>query len=62
MTTFELANKLINSSTKNFQSMSNEELKEIREFMLTKTNEINWILKGRAIARAKHSKDSDNNS
>lgn len=51
MTTNELANLLINSSTKDLQSMSNEELKELREFLETKSTEISWILKGRAMAK-----------
>ena len=59
MTTEELANYLINSSTKDLQSMSSEELKELREFMQTKTAEIGWILKGRAIARAKQLSESN---
>ena len=58
MTLEKLANCLINSSTKDLQALSSDELKELREFMQTKTTEINWILKGRAIAKSKH---SDNN-
>ena len=52
MTTEELATRLINSSTKDLQKMKSEDLKELREFLDTKSNEISWILKGRAKARA----------
>ena len=52
MTTEELANRLINSSPKDLSSMTNEELKDLREFLETKSTEISWILKGRAKARA----------
>ena len=56
MTTEELTNKIINSSTKDLQQMTSEELKELREFLDTKSTEISWILKGRAKARANFSK------
>ena len=56
MTTSELANRLINSSPKDLSAMTNEELKELREFLDTKSTEISWILKGRAKARANFSK------
>lgn len=55
MTTEELANCLINSSTKDLQNMSSDELKTLREFLQTKTTEISWILKGRAIAKQRFS-------
>ena len=51
MTSFELANKIINSSTKDLSAMTTEELKELREFLDTKSTEISWILKGRAKAK-----------
>lgn len=51
MTTEELATLLINSSPKDLSAMSSEELKELREFLDTKSNEISWILKGRAKAK-----------
>ena len=55
MTTFELANKIINSSTKDLSTMSSEELKELRDFLNTKSNEISWILKARAKAKSHYS-------
>lgn len=51
MTTEELANHLTNSSTKDLQKLSNEELKELKDFLTLKSNEISWILKGRALAK-----------
>ena len=51
MTTEELTTRLINSSPKDLQAMSSEELKELKEFLTLKTNEIGWILKGRAISK-----------
>ena len=51
MTTQELTTRLINSSPKDLAAMSNEELKELREFLDTKSKEIGWIQKGRAKAK-----------
>ena len=56
MTTQELANRLINSNTNDLQNMPNDDLKELRDFLNTKSNEISWILKGRAKAKANFSK------
>ena len=56
MTAQELTNRLSNSSTKDLQNMSNDDLKELRGFLDTKSNEISWILKGRAKAKANFSK------
>ena len=51
MTTEELNNHLINSGFLALSLLPNEDLKEIREFLNNKTNEINWILKSRARAK-----------
>ena len=51
MTTEELATRLLNSSPKDLSEMTSEELKELREFLDTKSTEISWILKARAKAK-----------
>ena len=51
MTTEELTARLLNSSHQDLQAISSEELKELREFLNLKSNEISWILKGRAHAK-----------
>lgn len=57
MTTEELANLVINSSPNDFQKMSDDDLKELKEFLQEKAVEVNWHLRGRARAkRASNSK------
>ena len=51
MTNEEMTKLLMNSSFKELQALSSEELCELREFLDTKSNEISWILKGRAKAK-----------
>ena len=51
MTTEKMADLLMSSSPKDLQSMTSEDLKELREFLDTKSTEISWILKGRAKAK-----------
>lgn len=52
MTTEKLTNLLLNSNPKDLQSMTSEDLKELREFLDTKSTEITWILKGRAKSKS----------
>ena len=46
---------LTNSSSKQLQTLDSEELKELRESLKIKDSEIHFILKGRAIAKSRHS-------
>ena len=47
MTPYDLAYKIINSSAKELQLMSSDELKQIKKFLDIKSSEIGWILDGR---------------
>ena len=57
MTPYDLAYKIINSSAKELQLMSNDELKQIKKFLDIKSSEIGWILDGRKKSES-HSSDS----
>lgn len=55
MTIERIVEILTNSSSKQLQTLDSEELKELREFLKIKDSEIHFILKGRAIAKSRHS-------
>lgn len=55
MTIERIVEILTNSSSKQLQTLDSEELKELREFLKIKDSKIHFILKGRAIAKSRHS-------
>ncbi len=55
MTKKRIIEILANSNWDQLQSLNSEELKELHKFLALKNSEVNFILKGRALSKHRHS-------